>query len=178
MVHSEQMNTLDGPIRIATSSATRHEQIENHSTFELHSVCLVKRNGGQLEGRWIGDLLPGQSSTLTLRSVPAKKTFAQERADDTRLQRGEQLNIEPLFRLALDPANIEDGETRLVARVNEVLPGETITPTASQVRGATLVVAHLQYAPLPPPEKTVTPDKKSKIPNPPTTKDPSSCSLH
>ena len=42
---------------------------------------------------------------------------------------------------------------RLVARVDEVLPGETITPAASQVRGATLVVAHLEYARLPPPEK-------------------------
>ena len=48
---------------------------------------------------------------------------------------------------------METGEERLVARVDEVLPGETITPAASQVRGATLVVAHLDYAPLPAPQK-------------------------
>ena len=58
-----------------------------------------------------------------------------------------------MFQLALDPKFMEEGETRLVARVDEVLPGETITPEASQVRGATLVVAHLKYADLVPPEK-------------------------
>ena len=59
-----------------------------------------------------------------------------------------------MFRLALDPKNIDEGETRLVARVDEVLPGQTITPAASQVRGATLVVAHLQVRRRsPPPEK-------------------------
>ena len=58
-----------------------------------------------------------------------------------------------MFRLALAPANLEQGETRLVARVDEVLPGQTITPVASQVRGATLIVAHLQYAPPPAPER-------------------------
>jgi hypothetical protein len=41
----------------------------------------------------------------------------------------------------------------LVARFDEVLPGEAITPAASQVRGGTLVVAHLRYAKLPTPEK-------------------------
>ena len=50
---------------------------------------------------------------------------------------------------------MEEGETRLVARCDEVQPGETITPQASQIRGATLVVAHLAYAPPPPPEKDV-----------------------
>ncbi len=58
-----------------------------------------------------------------------------------------------MFRLALDQKNIDNGETRLVARVDELLPGEAITPSASQVRGATLVVAHLRYAPLPTPER-------------------------
>jgi hypothetical protein len=58
-----------------------------------------------------------------------------------------------MFRLALDPKHIDDGEMRLVGRVDDVLPGETITPAASQVRGATLVVAHLDYAKLPPPQR-------------------------
>jgi hypothetical protein len=57
-----------------------------------------------------------------------------------------RLDLEPMFRLALSPENMEKGEVRLVARVDDVLPGETITPSASQVRGATLVVAHLKYA--------------------------------
>ena len=68
-----------------------------------------------------------------------------------------------MFQLALDPKYMEAGETRLVARVDEVLPGETITPEASQIRGATLVVAHLAYADRRPhPKKTKTPAAKSK----------------
>ena len=58
-----------------------------------------------------------------------------------------------MFRLAVDPNHMKPGEERLVARIDEVLPGETITPSASQVRGATLIVAHLNYAPLPVPRK-------------------------
>jgi hypothetical protein len=73
------------------------------------------------------------------------------------------LNLEPMFQLALDPKNMEPGEVRLVARVDEVLPGETITPSASQVRGATLVVAHLKYADLdrPRPDKNTRRDVKA-----------------
>jgi len=161
MVHSEQMFSLDGPIAIGSSGATGSDQIENRSKFELHSVCVVRkpsadevrRNRGQFNGRWIGNLLPGQSAPLSMASISQKTPFATERADDARLRQGTRLNLEPMFRLALDSTYMEAGETRLVARIDEVLPGETINPSASQVRGATLVVAHLRYAPLPPPEK-------------------------
>ena len=56
-----------------------------------------------------------------------------------------------MFRLALDVKSFEPGEKRLVARIDEVLPGETISPAASQVRGGVLVVAHLDYGPRPEP---------------------------
>jgi hypothetical protein len=103
---------------------------------------------------WIGQLLPGQSVAFSLRSLDSKQpAFDSDRVAEGRLQAGQRLNLEPMFRLALDPKHIDDGETRLVARIDEVLPGETITPAASQVRGATLVVAHLDYAPPPPPQK-------------------------
>jgi hypothetical protein len=58
-----------------------------------------------------------------------------------------------MFRLALDPNSMAIGEMRLVGRVDEVLPGQAITPAASQVSGANLVVAHLQYPPPPAPKK-------------------------
>jgi hypothetical protein len=148
------MLTLDGPIRIGSSSATKAQQIENRSLMELHSVCIVKRNGNNLEGRWIGDLLPGQSVPLLVSRLPANKSaFADDRAAEARTVRGERLNLEPMFLLALDPKHIENGEMRLVARVDEVMPGQSITPSASQIRGAAIVVAHLQYAPLPSPRK-------------------------
>ena len=82
-----------------------------------------------------------------------KAVFADERQAEAGRVKSPRLNLEPMFQLALDPKHIDEGETRLVARVDEVLAGETITPAASQVRGATLVVAHLHYALPPPPQK-------------------------
>ena len=72
MVHSEQMQTLDGPIRIGKSTALGGGQIENRTKLELHSVCVVrkptadevKRSDRKLEGRWIGELSAGQSASF------------------------------------------------------------------------------------------------------------------
>ena len=164
MVHSEQMLTLDGPIRRGQSSALKANQIENRTKFELKSICVVRRPapddkvapGVTLYGKWIGELLPGQSAAYSLQPMRLEKgqvAFRQDRVDEQKRHQIDLLNLEPMFRLALDPRHLEPGEERLVARVDEVLPGETITPSASQVRGATLVVAHLEYAQLPPPVK-------------------------
>ena len=162
MVHSEQMFPLDGPIRRGISSVTRGEQIENHSKLTLHSVCVLKRltpdesdrKKHEFDGRWIGDLLPGQSLPLVMASLPSDKPpFADDRATEARTHGRDRLNLEPMFRLALDQKNIDKGEMRLVGRIDELLPGEAVTPSASQIRGATLVVAHLKYGPLPTPEK-------------------------
>jgi hypothetical protein len=154
MVHSEQMVALDGLIRKRKPQAGR-EQIDNRSNFTLRSVCVAHWNGHELQGSWIGELLPGKSVPVTFGAVEdsTKPLYLEERAAEARQLGGERLNLEPLFRIALDPQHFEIGETRLVARVDQVFPGETITPAASQVRGATLLVAHLDYAKLPPPQR-------------------------
>jgi hypothetical protein len=154
MVHSEQMMTLDGAIRLGTSAARGGNQVENRTKFALASACVIKRTGQKLQGMWIGPMLAGQSAAFSLGTLDATQpAFAKDRVDEASLQASQRLNLEPMFRLALDPKHIDEGETRFVARIDEVLPGETITPAASQVRGATLVVAHLEYAPPPPPQK-------------------------
>jgi hypothetical protein len=169
-VHSEQMFPLDGAIRLGKSSVQNRLQIENRSRFHLKSVAVVERPTREdeargrtgLTGTWIGELRPGESAPVNFVStVPVTKSkpvFADERAAERRRQHGERLNLEPTFRLALDVDSFEPGEKRLVARVDEVLPGETVSPAASQVRGATLVVAHLEYAPRPDPE----PDRNTR----------------
>jgi hypothetical protein len=159
MVHSEQMVTLEGAIRLDKSAARGSRRIENHTQFELHSVCLVRRptrdealaGRHEFEGRWVGELMPGQSVSVPNRMsrfAAAQPAFAEDRMAEAKQRGAEPLNLEPMFRLALDPQHMQEGELRLVARVDQVLPGQTITPSASQVRGATLVVAHLEYAPL------------------------------
>ena len=162
MVHSEQMFPLAGTIRLGKSKTQNNTQIENRSQFSLRSVAIVHRPGPTeqkrghtaLEGAWIGDLRPDDSAPVSMAPLIVSKeqgAFADERAAEARLQQGSRLDLERLFRLALDPENLDPGERRLVARIDEVLPGETVEPAASQIHGATLVVAHLDYNPLPKP---------------------------
>ncbi|MEX2317307.1 MAG: hypothetical protein WD669_09160 [Pirellulales bacterium] len=154
-VHSEQMFTLDGPIRIGRSAATGGSQIENLSQLRLRSAGIVRKQGGTQQGIWIGELGPGKSASIPdLNHFPSladgARPFDIERTAEAQLTTGPRLNLEPLMKLAYDPANADEGETRLVARVDEPLAGETVSPAASQLRSGTLVVAHLRYGPLPP----------------------------
>ncbi|HEY4232469.1 MAG TPA: hypothetical protein VGM76_03520 [Lacipirellulaceae bacterium] len=162
MVHSEQMLPLAGMIRLGKSKVQNNTQIENRSQFPLRSVAIVrrpnldeqKRGRAVLEGVWIGELRPDESALVAFAPLSLSKdqvAFADERTAEDRLQHATRLDLERMFRLALDPENLEPGEKRLVARVDDLLPGETVSPAASQIRGATLVVAHLEYAPLPKP---------------------------
>ncbi|HEY3391343.1 MAG TPA: hypothetical protein VGK58_01455, partial [Lacipirellulaceae bacterium] len=162
MVHSEQILTLDGPIRLGKSTARDSEQIENRTRLTLDSVCVVRRPvpddgvtaGARLYGKWIGTMSPGQSTPISWLPINIDDKivpFAAERRAEQQTRGGDRLNLEPMFRLALAAQYMEPGETRLVARVDEILPGQEITPAASQVNGTTLIVAHLAYAPLPPP---------------------------
>jgi hypothetical protein len=165
LVHSEQMFPLKGAIRLDRSVSQGRQQIENRSQLWLHSVAIVERTSNAeesagakppaLRGLWIGDLRPGESRpasfALPIAVGKDQPPFAEERAAEERLQNVPRLNLESLFRLALDVNNFEPGERRLVARVDEMLAGETVSPEASQVRGAVLVVAHLEYGPVPAP---------------------------
>jgi hypothetical protein len=173
-VHSEQMFALDGAIVLGTSTATGRKQIENRTQFALQSAAVVRRPtaaelqtrpGVKLQGMWIGEMLPGRSVALAYPDqFDEKQTpFDKKRQDEERLLRSPRLNLEPMFRLAMDVKNLEPGEARLVARVDEVLAGETITPSASQVRGTTLVVAHLEYAPPEPPRPDLNTRQEIKV---------------
>ena len=127
MVHAEQMHTLDGAIRLASAAANGNRQIDNQSKLELHSACVVYRptvaeaklGRGELEGKWIGELGPGQSTTVTqdwpsLLAKDSKETpFAKERADDARRIGTKQLNLEPMFKLSLDPKFMEEGDAKM-----------------------------------------------------------------
>src|SRR4029079_1642168 len=80
MVHSEQMLGLDGPIKIVPAGKGKSDLLQNDSKLDLHCVCVVERLGGELEGLWIGDLLPGQSVPLITTHLPSeKRPFEAER---------------------------------------------------------------------------------------------------
>jgi hypothetical protein len=166
MIHSEQMIALDGPIRMfPTSTNPNLKQLENKSAYNLTDVTIVRRrfDGGgqpQVTGCWIGDLPSGSGKLVPpLSALSWKKgeiPFAIQRQSAAQSSYKRRLNVDPLLELAFRfPAASEDPiqggreETRLVARIDDVLPGATASPRASQSAGATVVLAHLEYGGLP-----------------------------
>lgn len=151
MIHSEEVTPAIGGRIVLGKSSLRQEQIENHSDLHLRSVALIRRASDKerLDVCWIGELRPGASAILYFNSDDT--TLAKKREEEMKGLPLKLLNLEPLFKVACDPRHLEPGEERLVGRVDEILPGSAVTPTASQTQGATLVVAHLKYGPLPNP---------------------------
>jgi len=170
MIHSEQMAPLKGPIRLFESSGTRGLlQLENKSGYNLSDVVVVRRlvgdAGPELRGFWIGQLRSGGGALLPqLQSLNLKKDeipFAAERAKAAELDYRKRLNVDALLKLAFqfpsagDPIHGRREEYRLVARIDEILPGAVASPRASQLTGTTVVVAHLRLGEAPFPDRDV-----------------------
>lgn len=158
MLHSEQMLELDGPIAY-TQEGPNQWRVRNRSQLKIESSAIVKRadQGGEprLLGCWIGELPPGEGKTVTFAPL-TDSVFANQRDKDiARAQEEDKLNLMPLYDLALDASHVPNGDVRMVGRIDKVLPGVTITPSAAQVRGAAFVVAHLKRAELPLPVSDV-----------------------
>ena len=61
------------------------------------------------------------------------------------------MSIEGIVDVALERQELRSGEICLVARVDDDVPGLTVTPEAGQRRQAALLVAHLDAGRLPDP---------------------------
>ncbi len=166
MIHSEQMIELDGAIRmISPGNNPNLKQLENTSGFNLSDVVVIHRSmseGGapRLKGCWVGELKSGAGALLPWDAVPMVKgelPYGAQRAKAAELDYHKRLNVDPLLKLAFqftpksDPLYGRRDEWRLVARIDEVLPGADASPEASQTAGSTVVLAHLGYGPAPQP---------------------------
>ena len=168
MLHSEQMFALDGPIRLGLSSRG-HEQVENRTRYRLRDLMVVHRffdDDGQphYKGDWIGELRASDSAVLALSSIDVtekRRLFAEERRQSAEEAIGERLTLDTLVDLALkfpdrsDPYSNRREEYRLVGVIDQLMPGTTVAPAASQTHGATVVLAHLRYGEPPNPEPDV-----------------------
>lgn len=165
MIHSESMIELEGAFRL-TRAVSGAEQVVNQTGLDLKDAVVVRRRfRGQdatpvLEGTWVGKLRSGQSQPVPLMPlVPGEEglPFSQERQQAARLDFQPRIDVDELLRLAFEFDTVggdrrsRQTETRLIARVDNILPGAQVEPRPSQQNGATIVVAHLEYGQAPPP---------------------------
>jgi hypothetical protein len=159
MIHSEQIVALPGPMRLfASSNNPQLLQLQNKSGYDLSDAVVVHRQASAsgndvLRGCWLGAMRKEASAPLSWTSLPRdddQLPFNQERQEAAALERVKRLNVNPLLKLAFqfpaadDPWQGLRDEYRLVARIDQVLPGAVASPAASQQAGATVVLAHLK----------------------------------
>jgi hypothetical protein len=161
-LHSEQMFQLAGPLRLSTpSTSPTAKQLENKTGYDLADAVVLRRHykNGQwnYDAAWLGKLANGSTHLLGLNAVEPERgelLFADERAKAAEFDTHKRLNLDPLMKLAFtfapargdmhDPIQGQRDEYRLVARIDEPLPGAVTTPAASQTTGSTAVLAHLE----------------------------------
>jgi hypothetical protein len=166
LLHAEQLVQLDGPIRLGKAS-NGLEQVENRTQYALRDAALVRRTfdaqgKARYDGSWLGDIKPKSSAVVGMRRLawnPKVLPFASERASAAQGRQQPVMDVDAVLRLAFKFADKNDPtrreETRLIAVIDEALPGMNVTPEASQHTGATVVVAHLTYGKLPTPQPDV-----------------------
>ncbi len=133
MLHAEQMIDMGGPIRLSEEG-----QLINETEYDLLDAYVVEKSDtGEVQVSTVG-LCPS-GSAVKLRRMRAD---AISLPSDLPMQTGRFLG-----RLA-SAAAIPIGTSRLVARIDQSLPGMTITPQANQVLSQTIVLAHLKHQPV------------------------------
>ncbi|NOZ38960.1 MAG: hypothetical protein GXP24_01880 [Planctomycetes bacterium] len=168
MVHSEEMFALAGSLRLGRSSRG-HEQLVNRLGYSLRDVVVVRRffergSTPKYESSWIGELRDGDSAVIGFRPLAITKDqipHLEERQQATSVNRATKMDVEPLLKVAFDfpgnedPVEYRRDECRVVGLIDQVLPGSTVSPAASQIVGATVVLAHLEFGNLSRPEPDV-----------------------
>ena len=138
-VHAEQIIEMGGAI------SRTGDAIENGTAHEFFDVFVVEKGvDAPVRIANVGSIAPGGSVSLRFRNLASAPI-----ADDLPMQ------TSGLLRKLASPNSMPPGSSRLVGRIDGSLPGMTITPASNQSSGQTLVLAHLQMAPLPRPRPDV-----------------------
>ncbi|MEM8943535.1 MAG: hypothetical protein AAGD11_00005, partial [Planctomycetota bacterium] len=161
MVHSEEIVTLDGPLRISTNSRG-YQQLENRLGHNLRDVVAIRRyfvgDDERYKSCWLGEVENGKAAVISLQEtqlLDGQAPHASDRKQAAADSNQTQVNVEGLVKLGFDFPGKEDPqssrreELRVVGLIDEVLPGTEVAPSASQIVGSTVVVAHMEYGALP-----------------------------
>ena len=149
MLHAEQIVDLGGTIGLAGGKVT------NNTTYDLYDTFVIKKSlENVVEIANVGILSPGTSLEPKFESLDTVAV-----SDEIPMQSAR------LLRKVASPIVMPPGTARLVGRIDSSMPGMTVTPSTSQTSGQTIVLAHLQHAPLldPKPDVNLITDLRSVI---------------
>ncbi|HEY5313573.1 MAG TPA: hypothetical protein VIK18_13690, partial [Pirellulales bacterium] len=163
MVHSEQMLPLPGGIRLVRLSGDRC-RVENHTPWNLEHAALMDQHSAIP----IGTLHSGEQREVSLAELSwfdlavvnsgTLEAYGQALAKASKSQGQvlrsaviDGLDLRDLVSIAA--SNINANELCLVGLVAGPIPGLKIEPATVPAHIANLVIAHLDYGPLPEPER-------------------------
>ena len=134
MLHTEQIIDVGGPIYLDDS-----QRLINQTSHELYDAFVVEKSAaGEVRIAMVGGCAAGSTAKLRFRDVSKPSITGELPMQTARM-----------IRHFGSPASMPNGSTRLIARIDESMPGMTITPIANQTTAQTIVLAHLIHAPLP-----------------------------
>ena len=151
MVHSEEMADMGGSVSLV--SGADRPGVMNNTQFALAGAGAMRRSqDGRLETAWLGTLHPGEGKPLTFNPASQNDSLLREWASlpsEDVTGGADAASLQRLLDLARDPSLLPPGEIRLIAWLDEQVPGVSVVPAAAQLRHATLLVVNLGF-PSPP----------------------------
>jgi hypothetical protein len=189
-VHTEQMVPIGGSLSLSEDGS----KVRNDSNLDLADVYVIRRSPGDdatsnVQIAVLGGVSPGESSPLSYQP-----------ADQIRIPSDVDSGVGQCMQRILTSTFIPPGSTRLLGRLASVPAdqadasespawgGLEISPQCNQVNADTIVLAHLEYPPLPTPQPDENladdfqprtteleedkPNNKQNSPSPPTTEEP------
>ncbi|MBI82939.1 MAG: hypothetical protein CMJ81_07065 [Planctomycetaceae bacterium] len=148
LLHSEQLLDLGGGVRL-TKPQDRHPVITNGSELTIQDAAVLRRReGGQFQVAWVGNLAAADARSLTFASPAEKGQLLAEWESSPAFSEtaaGDSLSLSRLLKVAQSEVQFQPGDVRLIGWTDAQLPGMEINPRSSQQTMRTLIVAHVRY---------------------------------
>lgn len=162
-VHTEQILPLGGALKLV-GNADKGQAVENQTKFVIRDAAVLHCvKPGEYMVAELGTLDPQMLRQVQWQPLPKGELHAPSWADSPVMSRpadgSTEVSLYRLVNLATQQLRLDPGDFRLIGWMDDHLPGMEVAPRASQVTARTLVLAHLQEAPLP----AITSDKNMRI---------------
>jgi hypothetical protein len=156
-MHSEEMADFGGTVTLHQDSDGKW-RVTNGTKYPLDGCQAVRGTPNAVERVAVDLLAPGATVALKLENFASFERGKKIAADGGAPQNADPtgaLSIAGVVDVALQRLELCPGEICLLAHIADEVPGLTVTPESqgSQVRHATLLVAHLDTGRLPEPER-------------------------